>query len=68
MAVVLFSSNYGSGLQFVWSSWVPAGSLAGSDLSGSSTLEVGEKDLGRCLVGVCWDTVEALALTGMVTG
>lgn len=68
MAVVLFSSNYGFGPQFGWSSWVPAGSLAGSNLLGVATLEVGEKDPGRCLVWVCWDTAEALGLIGMGTG
>lgn len=68
MAVVLFSNNYGSGLQFGWSSLVPAGFPVGLALSGSATLEVGEKDPVQHLAVVCWDTEEALALTGMGTG
>lgn len=68
MAVVLFSSNYGSGPQFGWSSWGPAGFPAGLSLSGSATLEVEEKDPGQHLVVVCWDTEEALALNGMGIG
>lgn len=68
MAVVLFSNNYGSDFQFGWSSRGPAGFPAGLSLSGFATPEDGEKDPGQHLVVVCWDTGEALALTGMGTG
>lgn len=68
MAVVLFSNNYGSGLQFEWSNWVLAGFPAGLSLSGSATPEVGEKDPEQHLVVVCWDIGEALTLSGTGIG